>query len=249
MDLNKIVNFLNEYLKIAEIKDFSVNGLQVQGKKEVEKIVFGVDACQSIFNAAKNEDADMVVVHHGIIWGGIKSITGITYERIKFLIENGISLYAAHLPLDMHSTVGNNAQFLKIFEIEKKEEFGNYHELNIGYMGEFKKEKSVDLFVNEINTKLETKCIALKFGKEKIKKVGVVSGGAPEIIEEAIGKVDCFVTGEASHQVYHAAKEAKINVVFAGHYATETLGVKALSSLLEKKFKIKTLFIDLPTGL
>lgn len=249
MELNKIRNFLDDYLKIAQIEDSSVNGLQVEGKKEVNKIAFGVDACQSLFDFAKNENADMVVVHHGIIWDGIKSVTGITYKRIKFLVENEISLYASHLPLDKHDEIGNNIQFLKLLKIEKKEEFGDYHGINIGFMGEFKSDKNIDSFVEDIDRKLMTKCKILKFGKDKIKKVGVVSGCAPGIVEEAVEKVDCFVTGEASHQVYHAAKEAKINVVFAGHYATETLGVKALSELAEKKFKIKTQFIDLPTGL
>jgi len=250
MELKKLNKFLDEYLKISEIEDVSVNGLQVEGKKKVNKICFAVDASVETFKSAKEENADMLFVHHGMIWNGLKSITGINYGRLKFLIENNISLYAAHLPLDKHEEVGNNIQFLKIFGINKGiEEFGTYHGIKIGYAGRFEKEKKLSDFVSEIEKELNTKCKILKFGKEKIKSIGVVSGGAASLIDEAIENVDCFVTGEPSHQVYHIAKEGKINVIFAGHYATETLGVKAMAALISKKFGIETKFIDCQTGL
>ncbi|CEG12988.1 conserved hypothetical protein [groundwater metagenome] len=250
MELKILTEFFDEYLKISEIEDVSVNGLQVEGQRDIEKICFAVDACAETFKLAKEENADMLFVHHGMIWNGIKSVTGITYKRLKFIIENEISLYAAHLPLDMHDEVGNNIRFLKIFGInEAIEEFGTYHGIKIGYIGRFEKEKNLSDFVSEIERQLNTKCKILKFGKNKIKSVGVVSGGAASLIDEAIENVDCFVTGEPSHQVYHSAKEGKINVIFAGHYATETLGVKAMAELIGKKFGIETKFIDCPTGL
>ena len=250
MELKKLNKFLDEYLKISEIEDVSVNGLQVEGKKNCEKICFAVDASLETFKLAKKENADMLFVHHGMIWGGIKKVTGINYIQLKFLIDNKISLYAAHLPLDKHEEVGNNIQFLKIFGINKNiEDFGKYHGIKIGYAGRFEKEKNLSDFVSEIEKQLNTKCKILKFGKEKIKSVGVVSGGAASLIDEAIEEVDCFVTGEPSHQIYHIAKEGKINVIFAGHYATETVGVKAMAELIGKKFGIETKFIDVPTGL
>ncbi len=250
MELKILTKFFDEYLKISEIEDVSVNGLQVEGRKYIEKICFAVDACAETFKLAKEENADMLFVHHGMIWNGIKNVTGITYKRLKFIIENEISLYAAHLPLDMHGEVGNNIQFLKIFRInEAIEEFGTYHGIKIGYKGMFEKEKNLNDFVSEIEKHLNTKCKILKFGKNKIKRVGVVSGGAASLIDEAIENVDCFVTGEPSHQIYHIAKEANLNVIFAGHYATETLGVKAMAKLIGKKFSIETKFIDCPTGL
>ena len=119
----------------------------------------------------------------------------------------------------------------------------------IGFMGEFEEEKNLDEFAAEIEERLNTKCTVLPFGKEKVKKVGVVSGGASSIVNEAVEKVDVFVTGESSHSVYHTAKEAKVNVIFAGHYATETLGVYALAKVLRKEFNVETIFIDVPTGL
>ena len=246
--LKKITNYLNDYLKINEINDSSVNGLQVSGKENINKIAFAVDACSETFSAAKDAGADMIIVHHGLIWNGITSVTGITYRRLKFLIENEISLYAAHLPLDLHPEVGNNIEFLKLFNAENIEEFGNYHGIFIGFMGEFA-ERSINDFAGEIQKKLNTNCAVLPFGKEKVKKVGVVSGAAARIVNEAVEKVDVFVTGEASHEVYHTAKEARVNVIFAGHYATETLGVKALAKLLKEKFDVEAVFIDVPTGI
>jgi dinuclear metal center YbgI/SA1388 family protein len=247
--LKQITSFLNEYLKISETQDTSVNGLQVSGKNNINKIAFAVDACMETFVAAKKAGADMVIVHHGMIWKGITSVTGITYGRLKFLIENEISLYGAHLPLDKHSDAGNNIMLMRLFNIKNAVEFGEYHGIFIGFMGELERERSLKDFAAEIEEKLNTKCTILPFGKEKVKKVGVVSGGAPSIVNEAVEKVDVFVTGEASHTVYHTAKEAKVNVIFAGHYATETLGVKAIAEVLKKEFCVETVFIDLPTGL
>ncbi|MFN3528093.1 MAG: Nif3-like dinuclear metal center hexameric protein [Candidatus Altarchaeaceae archaeon] len=250
MKLKEIQKFMDEFLKISEIEDSSINGLQVEGKEEIKKICFAVDASMELFKLAKKENADMVFVHHGIIWNGIKKVVGVDYKRLKFLIKNRISLYACHLPLDLHEEVGNNIQFLKVFEIRKDiEKFGTYHGVKIGYKGKFDEEKKLSGFVKEIEEKLNTKCKILNFGKKKIKSIGVVSGGAASIINEAIDEVDCFVTGEISHQVYHLAKEGKVNVIFAGHYATETLGVKAMAKFINEKFKIETKFIDIPTGL
>lgn len=249
-NLFEIINFLNNYLKISEIDDYSLNGLQVEGKKNIQKVITAVDASEEIFKIAKKENAELIFVHHGMLWKSINSITGINYKRMKILINNKISLYACHLPLDKHEEVGNNIQFLKIFKIIKNiTPFGNYHGINIGYKGEFEEEHNLNEFVKEINEKLNTKCKILKFGNKKIKSVGVVSGAASEIVNEAIEEVDCFVTGESSHQVYHLAKEGKINVIFAGHYATETLGVKAIANLIKEKFNIETKFIDIPTNM
>ena len=152
--LKKITNFLDDYLKINEIKDSSVNGLQVSGKENINKIAFAVDACIESFAAAKEAGADMIIVHHGLIWKGITSVTGITYDRLKFLIENEISLYAAHLPLDKHPEIGNNIEFLKLFNVKNPEEFGDYHGIFIGFMGEFEEEKNINDFASEIEKKL-----------------------------------------------------------------------------------------------
>ncbi len=250
MKLDEIVQFLDEYLRINEWSDKSRNGLQVEGNGEVEKIAFSVDACMESFERAKQADADMLVVHHGLVWGGIEYVRGIVARRLKFLLENGISLYAAHLPLDAHPEIGNNAQLLKILGAEISEPFGSYHGSAIGYAGEFSEDKSVEEVASVIGKALNTEVKILRFGGAKVKKVGIVSGKGAFAISQAIDNgLDLLVTGEAEHEAYHLAKEGGLNVIFAGHYATETVGIKALMNVVKNEFSIEVEFIDVPTGL
>ncbi len=248
---DEIVNFLDEYLNVLAFPDKSRNGLQVEGKEEVEKIVFAVDACMDTFVKAKALGADMLIVHHGLIWGGIEYVRGLVQKRLKFLLENELNLYAAHLPLDLHPEVGNNAQLLKLLGLEPKEPFGSYNGLSIGYISEFDEPKPLPLIAQILVEKLKTDYVkAYEFGVEEIKRVGVVSGRGGFAIPEAIEKgVDLFITGEFLHDDYHTAKEGRLSVIAAGHYASETLGVKALMHVLREKFGVKTVFIDNPTGL
>jgi len=248
---DEIVNFLDEYLNVLAFPDKSRNGLQVEGKEEVEKIVFAVDACMDTFVKAKALGADMLIVHHGLIWGGIDYVRGLVQKRLKFLLENELNLYAAHLPLDLHPEVGNNAQLLKLLGLEPKEPFGSYNGLSIGYISEFDEPKPLPLIAQILVEKLKTDYVkAYEFGVEEIKRVGVVSGRGGFAIPEAIEKgVDLFITGEFLHDDYHTAKEGRLSVIAAGHYASETLGVKALMHVLREKFGVKTVFIDNPTGL
>ncbi len=247
----EIVAFLDEYLSIGSFPDKSRNGLQVEGKEEVERVAFAVDACMDTFVKAKALGADMLIVHHGLIWGGIEYVRGLVQKRLKFLLENEINLYAAHLPLDVHPEVGNNAQLLKLLGLEPKEPFGGYNGIKIGYLGEFQEPKPLPLVAQILVEKLKTDYVkGYEFGVEEIKHVAVVSGRGGFAIPEAIEKgVDLFITGEFLHDDYHTAKEGKLNVIAAGHYATETLGVKALMPLLEEKFGVSVFFIDEPTGL
>ncbi len=250
MRLEEIVEFLDEFLKIGEWRDKSVNGLQVEGKKEVEKIAFAVDACMEVFRRAKESEADLIVVHHGLIWNGLSSIRGLMYRRIEFLIRNGISLYAAHIPLDAHRSIGNNVQILRILDLEPEEEFGEYQGKNIGYIGSFKDKRDLDDVIKSLKEKLNPDLKVLRFGGNEVKRIGAVSGRGGFAIEEAIEKdLDLFITGEVEHEIYHIAREGEINVVFGGHYATETLGIKALMRVVSEEFEIKTEFIDVPTGL
>ena len=248
---DEIVNFLDEYLNILAFPDKSRNGLQVEGKEEVEKIAFAVDACMDTFIKARTFGADMLIVHHGLIWGGIEYVRGLVQKRLKFLLENELNLYAAHLPLDLHPEVGNNAQLLKLLELEPREPFGSYNGLNIGYISEFDEPKPLPLVAQILVEKLKTDYVkAYEFGVEEIRRVGVVSGRGGFAIPEAIEKgVNLFITGEFLHDDYHTAKEGRLSVIAAGHYASETLGVKALMPVLREKFGVKTVFIDNPTGL
>jgi len=245
-EIKQITNFLDEELKTAQVEDTSNNGLQVAGKTEVRKIAFAVDACVEVFEKAFEAGADMIIVHHGMSWAdSLKYITGINYNRIKLLIKNDISLYASHLPLDMHDKYGNNIQLAKMLELDNIEDFGNYNGTAIGKMGCFNHDITIEDLKKILEDKLNTRCTAYKFGKDKIKTLGIVSGAASFALNESVQKnLDCFLIGEASHQSYHEAKESRTNVIIAGHYETETAGVKALMPLLEEKFGVEVVFID-----
>ncbi|RLI75685.1 Nif3-like dinuclear metal center hexameric protein [Archaeoglobales archaeon] len=249
MELSKIVSFLDKYLEIEKFNDSSNNGLQVEGVKEIDKIAFAVDACFETFEKAAKINANLIVVHHGLIWGGIDYVRGILFRRLKFLIENGISLYAAHLPLDAHPEVGNNIMLLKMLNLKPKEPFGEYKGIKIGYIGEFDEPKLFDEIVNTVEAKLNVKAKVLDFGDKGIRRVAAVSGKGTFSLNEAIkNDVDLLITGEAEHEAYHIAKDGKINIIFAGHYTTETLGIKALMGVIEQKLDVDVEFIDTPTG-
>jgi dinuclear metal center YbgI/SA1388 family protein len=254
--LSKITEFLDNYLVIDDIDDTCWNGLQFEGVTEVKKVAFAVDAGVESFECAANENADMLIVHHGHFWSNHDpSIRGWTKERIDCLYKNGISLYACHLPLDRHREVGNNSELIKLLGAQIKDEFliqkgKNHKGKNIGWTGKFKKPVSIEDIVKKLDSKLNTECTVLPFGKEKINTVAVCSGGGGYggFYEALRAGADLFLTGD-SVEIYYTAKDSGMNVIFAGHHATETLGLVALSKVIEKRFKLDTVFIDLPTGL
>lgn len=250
-NLNEIVSFLGDYLKIDDIEDSSWNGLQVEGKQEIRKIAYAVSAGSEVFQKSVNEKADMIIVHHGQFWkGGDPRIVGWNKERIDILRDNEVSLYASHLPLDRHRDVGNNAQLLKLLGAKIKEEFSLHKGKNVGWIGELVSPKTIEEISKKLDLSLNTKSIIVPFGKEKIKKIAVCSGGGDyaDFAEAIEKKVDLYITGDTS-EIYNMAKDAKINVIFGGHYATEILGVKALAEIIKKKFKLETVFVDVPSGL
>lgn len=243
-----ITSHLNSLLNIDTIKDCSCNGLQCEGKEDIKKIGLAVDACIKVYEQAVEKNCDMVVAHHGIIWGGLTSITGAVYKQLSFLIENKLNLYAAHLPLDLHAEYGNNIQLAKMVDLEDIQAFGNYDGVDIGYMGKLK----TPLSNKEISEKYQKitggKPFDLSFGKEENETVAIVSGGGSKTLPEAIEKnIDCFVTGESNHQDHHIALEGSINVLYLGHYHSEQNGVIALGKHLEEKFGVETVFLDEPT--
>lgn len=253
MKQEKVIEYLNNYLKISDYAsvDASLNGLQIEGnKKEVNKIAFAVDACLQSFEAAEKIGADLLVVHHGLYWGKPFALVGSEYTRFKQIFDSGIALYAAHLPLDAHPEIGNNAYLAKKLGLSEIEEFGNYKGLKIGFQGRLEQALSMQEIIAKLGY-AEADCLSiLRFGKSEISKVAIVSGGAAwEVVEANEEKADLFITGEITHSVYHFCKENKINMLSAGHYNTETGGVKMLAELIKKDLKIETEFIDIPTGL
>ncbi|WP_456369037.1 Nif3-like dinuclear metal center hexameric protein [Geoglobus sp.] len=247
MDLRHVVGFLDDYLNISAYPDSSVNGLQVEGSESVEKVAFAVDASMQSFMYAVEVEADMLVCHHGIIWNGIERVTGLIRERLKFLLENEISLYAAHLPLDAHPEIGNNAMILRGIGVEPEEEFGEYRGTKIGYAGYTSAE------FEEILEKLEERFGEvgyMKFGDDIVEKVAAVSGRGAGYIEEAMRSgVDLLITGEIEHSAYHTAKDGGMNVIYLGHYSSETPGIRALMNVVEDKLGLEVEFLDIPTDL
>ena len=250
LSLAKLISFLDRELKLSEFPgDESANGLQVEGKGSVRKIGIAVDACDYVFHKAAERQLDLLIVHHGLIWGGIRSVRGVMKKRIKTLLDADISLYACHLPLDWHPAYGNNSRLLKALSIRRMGEFGEYHGKRIGYWGRLANDLSLKQFTSLVERALETKATVIGFGK-KVKNIGVVSGGGWSAIYDAekLG-IDTLLVGEPSHSAYTLAEEMLVNLVFAGHYATETLGVRAVGDMLQRKFGLLTEFIDHPTGL
>jgi len=244
VNAKQIAEFLNEELKINDIEDKSNNGLQVENTGEITKIGFAVDACLETFEKAAEAGCQMVIVHHGMIWGGIKYVKGTTYNKIKFLINENLALYASHLPLDRHEKYGNNAELARILGLNDVKQFGYYNNKKIGFIGE--KETTLE----EVQKTFKENGIlnnTLAFGKKEIKKIAIISGGAADELSQAISaNADLYITGEPLHTAYHMAKENKINVIYGGHYETEVWGVKALMPLLKDKFNVEVEFIDVP---
>jgi len=251
-NLKDITLFLDSYLENNKIADDSWNGLQISSKKTVNKVALAVTAGMETFERAKDVSADLIIVHHGMFWRSANpSITRWDKDRIKFLLDNEISLYASHLPLDKHPEVGHNAQLLKILGFKKESPFGTYAGQQIGFIGKSESEKSLEEIEKTLETEIGAKCKTLAFGKKDISSIAVISGGGDNfgLLFEAIeAEADLYLTGDST-EMYHIARDAKINVVFAGHHATETVGLIALADVLGEEFDIETVFIDVPTGL
>jgi len=249
--LAEIVRYADEYLRIDECDDWSnaLNGLQVENSGgAVRKIGAAVDASSKIFVAAAKAGVDLLLVHHGLFWPGLQPITGPFRRQLASLFENDIALYSAHLPLDLHSVIGNNAQLAAALGLTETEPFLEMKGELVGLRAQ------MQIFPNELARKLEDSLGApvklFASGPPTTATIGLITGGAgSEIYAVAEEGVDTFVTGEAPHWAAIAAQELGMNLLLAGHYATETLGVKALAAHLGERFGVPWEFLDAPTGL
>jgi dinuclear metal center YbgI/SA1388 family protein len=216
----------------------------------VGRVAFAVDASLAAFEGARAGGAQMLVVHHGLFWGEPLMVTGIHRRRLEVLLDGGVSLYASHLPLDFHEQVGNNATLARWLDLGDVAGFGDYKGHAAGVAGHLPSPCTLDEFAVRIERVLGEPVIQVwPFGAEIVERVGIISGGAGSLLDQAAGAgVDVYLTGELSHTVYHQARELGLNVVYGGHYATETAGLKALAGHLSGRFEMETLFLDLPTG-
>jgi dinuclear metal center YbgI/SA1388 family protein len=252
--LADVVAYADEFLRIREVADErnAVNGLQVENKGSVSSLVAAVDASQATIDGVS--PGALLLVHHGLLWDGNVPFTGRRYRRIATLLENDVALYAAHIPLDLHPEVGNNVVLADRLGIEVEGWFGDYKGNPIGVWGFAPVRLAArDALLNEVNRALGTFAPGARLipgGQERVSRVGIITGGAGTMIDEARrAGLDTYITGEGAHHTYFDAVEWGLNVVYAGHYATETLGVQALASHLGERFDLEWEFHDHPTGL
>jgi len=245
--LTRITQFLDRELRVAEFTDSSQNGVQVANSGKIRRVCCGVDASLEFFEAARQRGADLLICHHGISWSdSLKRITGLNYERVRCLIENDMALYACHLPLDAHPRYGNNALIARGLGLQRLKPFGLYNGSLIGFRGRFAKPVRYATLKRRVAQLMGQDIRSMDFGKKTVTTVAVVSGGGcDELAEAALQGIDVFVTGEPRLSAYIEAQEYGINAVFAGHYATEVFGVRALGNLIEKRFGIPAEFINL----
>jgi dinuclear metal center YbgI/SA1388 family protein len=248
--LSEIVNYTNDFLRIREIGDWdnALNGLQIENSGGVNKVGASVDASTRVLAAAAKQNVDLLIVHHGLFWPGLQPVTGVLRRQLELAFESNIALYSAHLPLDLHPRVGNNAQLATALGLKSNQPFFEEKGQMIGLKARASLPR--DDLVRKLQKALSSPVKAFMFGPKKTGTIGVITGGAgSEIYKIAQEGIDTFITGEAPHWAAVASDELGMNLLLGGHYATEVFGVKALAANLSKRFQIPWVFIDCPTGM
>jgi dinuclear metal center YbgI/SA1388 family protein len=248
--LQAVTDFLDHELNIAEIPDYpgALNGLQIENGGEVTMVVAAVDASLPIIEKAVAVGGDLLVVHHGMFWQGAQKVTGAVYRKLKLAMDHGMALYSSHIPLDVHPVWGNNVLLAKELGMSEASPFFDWKGIKLGLRQELdiSRDELLKRVSNAVGSEVH-KCLG---GSDRVGMVGVITGGAgSEVAAMAECGIDTFITGEGPHWSYPLAEELGINVFYAGHYATETFGVRAMASELSQKFALTTQFIDHPTGL
>jgi len=248
--LSEVVSYTNDFLRIREIGDWdnALNGLQIENSGSVTKIGASVDVSTRVLEAVAKQNVDLLIVHHGLFWPGLQPVTGVLRRQLELAFENNIALYSAHLPLDLHPQIGNNAQLAGALGLVSNQPFFEEKGQLIGL------KSSVSLPCDEVDRRLQKALSGLvkafMFGSKKTEVIGVITGGAgSEIYKVAQEGIDTFITGEAPHWAAVAAEELRMNLLLGGHYATEVFGVKALAAHLSERFKVPWTFFDCPTGM
>ena len=250
MKQDALVAYLNDYLAVRDVPDYkeAYNGLQVESGRDIRRVAVCVDACLATIEQAVAQNADLMIVHHGLFWGAKVPITGMIYRRLALLIRNDLALYSSHAPLDAHPEVGNNYVLTRLLGLTPGGMWGEMEGVPIGVYADTDMER--EEFVRRVENALGVTPHVIATGPERVRRVGIVTGGAGSWIARAKAKgIDTFLTGEGAHHTYFDAEENGMNVIYAGHYATETVGVKALGQHLQERFGLETFFIDHPTGL
>ncbi|HWQ90140.1 MAG TPA: Nif3-like dinuclear metal center hexameric protein [Clostridia bacterium] len=248
--LQPIVAYCDRLLRPATITDYdrAANGLQVENDGTVSRIAAAVDASLATVKLAVAAKADLLLVHHGLFWGPTHPWTGKRYELLRLLLENNLAVYSSHLPLDLHPRLGNNALLCAALRLRNLKPFFFNHGQFIGF--QTSASISRDDLAQRLSVATGAKTHVLPGGPTRCRRIGVVTGGAGAELKLAAAEgVDTFITGEGPHWTYALAEELEVNVLYGGHYATETFGVKALAADLARKFRLPWVFLDHPTGL
>lgn len=252
MKLKELDSYFRSFLAIDDLAgtDVSLNGVQVENTADITCIAFAVDACMEVFRRAAEAGAKMVFVHHGLFWGHEQTVTGSHYQRLKFLLDNNIALYAAHLPLDIHPELGNNVSLAAAAGLTDLKPFGKFRGIDVGVKGSFQEPVTTDQVLSRLGYDRAEMLACMDFGKEKNLTGAVITGGGEHDVSDAIDEdVDLYITGDAAHVVYHTCLENRINMISAGHYRTEVYGVRNVAKKVSEELALKTVFIDVPTGL
>jgi len=248
--LSELVEYTDDYLRIEEIDDWpnALNGLQIENSGKVTKIGAAVDVSKRVLTAAAKKNVDLLIVHHGLFWPGLQSVTGALRRQLKIAFENDIAVYSAHVPLDVHPKIGNNAQLASALGLKSTKRFLKEKGESLGVKAKASVSQSV--LIRKLRNVLRSPVKAFNFGPREPRRVGIITGAAgSEIYRVAEAKIDTFITGEAPHWAAVAAEELGMNLLLGGHYATETFGVKALAAHLSERFNLPWEFLDFPTGL
>ncbi|QNR43908.1 Nif3-like dinuclear metal center hexameric protein [Pseudomonas syringae] len=245
--LSTLVEEADRYLNSARIQDYCPNGLQVEGRPQVMRIVSGVTASQALLDAAVDAQADLVLVHHGYFWKGENPcVVGMKQRRLKTLLKHDISLLAYHLPLDVHPEVGNNVQLARQLDITVEGPLDPENPRVVGLIGSLSEPMTARDFARRVQDALGREPLLIE-GSQMIRRVGWCTGGGQNYIDQAVLEgVDLFLSGEASEQTFHSAHENDISFIAAGHHATERYGVQALGDYLARRFALEHIFIDCP---
>jgi dinuclear metal center YbgI/SA1388 family protein len=250
VSLSKMVRYSDRLLRTAKIQDYdgAANGLQVENRGTVSRIAATVDASLATVQMAVAAKADLLLVHHGLFWAPSHPWAGSRYELLRCLLENNLAVYSSHLPLDLHPRLGNNALLCAALGLRRLRPFFYDHGQCIGFQSRANVPRAA--LVERLRRATGPKPLLIPAGPAICRRIGVVSGGAGAELKQAAQEgVDTYVTGEGPHWTYALAEELHVNVLYGGHYATETFGVKALAAQLAAKFKLPWVFLDHPTGL
>lgn len=248
--LAQLVKFLDEELKTTSISDYpgAMNGLQLANSGEVNRIISAVDASLAVIEAVAEAGNGLLIVHHGMFWQGAQPVTGAFYRKLKIAIEADLAIYSSHLPLDIHPEYGNNILLARKIGLKNIKPLSDQRGVMMGVRGEWTGTRGE--LVQILKILLKGEIHLCPGGADHISEIGVITGGAgSEVAKVSASGVDCFVTGEGPHWSYTLAEDLGLNVIYGGHYATETFGVRAMSKLLAEQYSLEASFMDHPSGL